>query len=108
MVENRYERTSLTQRMGWETRHVWHQTDWDAVAKDPNYLKMPQPAWLLGHDARKYASENFEAVVNHLQDGTPFVSKNVPEGYVHEEWTVETLLTIEGQTVDKDFYKVRD
>lgn len=104
----RYERTSLTQRMGWETRHIWHQTDWDAVAKDPNYLKMPQPAWLLGHDARNYAKENFEAVIHHLQEGTPFTSKNVPEGHVHEEWTVEMLLANEGQVVDENFYKVRD
>jgi len=94
--------------MGWETRHVWHQTDWDAVAKDPSFLRMPQPAWLLGHDARKYARDNFEAVVSHLQHGTPLVATNVPEGHVHEEWTVEMLLDREGKVVDKDFYKVRD
>ncbi|KAH8176724.1 FAD binding domain-containing protein [Sarocladium implicatum] len=104
----RYERTSLTQRMGWETRHVWHQTDWDAVAKDPNFLRMPQPAWLLGHDARKYAIDNYDAIVSHLQLGTEFVAKNTPDGHVHEDWTVEMLLDREGRKADKDFYKVRD
>lgn len=94
--------------MGWETRHVWHQTDWDAVAKDPNFLRMPQPTWLLGHDARKYATDNYDAVVSHLQLGTGFVAKNTPEGHVHEDWTVEMLLDREGRKADKDFYKVRD
>ncbi|KAH7394850.1 hypothetical protein BKA66DRAFT_509595 [Pyrenochaeta sp. MPI-SDFR-AT-0127] len=103
----RYERTSLTQRMGWETRHAWHQTDWDAVAADPNYLKLPQHGWVLGHDARKYARDNFEGVVHHLRNGTPFVSTNVPKGHVHEEWTVEALLQHDGQTVGKEFYRTR-
>lgn len=93
--------------MDWETRHVWHQTDWDTVASDPNYLKMPQPAWLLGHDARKYARNNFEAVVCCLRNGTHFVSTNVPEGHVHEEWTIEALLA-QGRVVGKEFYKTRD
>jgi hypothetical protein len=93
--------------MGWETRHAWHQTDWDAVAADPNYLKLPQHGWILGHDARKYARDNFEGVVRHLRNGTPFVSTNVPKGHVHEEWTVEALLQHDGQTVGKEFYRTR-
>lgn len=94
--------------MGWETRHMWHQTDWEAVAKNPEMLRLPQPAWLLGIDAAKYAEENFDAVVRHLHDGTPFVSKNVPPGHVHEDWTIETMLAHEGRKVDEVFYKTRD
>jgi hypothetical protein len=94
--------------MGWETRHAWHQTDWDAVAKDPNYLKLPQPKWLYGHDARKYATDNFEAVFLHLRGEGPLVSTNVPEGHVHEDWTVELLLAHDGKAVGKSFYKTRD
>jgi 2-polyprenyl-6-methoxyphenol hydroxylase-like FAD-dependent oxidoreductase len=91
----RYERTSLTQRMGWELRQVWHQTDWAAVRANPDLLKMPQPAWLFGGDAEKYAYDNYDAVVEHILKGTPFTSINVPEGYVHEEWTIETMMKAE-------------
>lgn len=94
--------------MSWETRHVWHQTDWNAVATDPNYLKLPQPSWIQGHDARKYARDNFDAVVSHLEKGTPSISTDVPEGYVHKEWTIESLLAREGQVIGKEFYKTRD
>ncbi|KAH7161079.1 hypothetical protein EDB81DRAFT_924424 [Dactylonectria macrodidyma] len=104
----RYERTSLTQRMGWETRHVWHQTNWDAVAANPDMLKFPQPAWLLGSDAKVYAEENFEAVKASVENGTPFVSTNVPPGHIHEDWTIESMLAHEGKLADKDFYKTRD
>ncbi|EXJ71844.1 uncharacterized protein A1O5_04345 [Cladophialophora psammophila CBS 110553] len=103
----RYERTSLTQRMGWETRHVWHQTDWEAVAKNPELLSLPQPEWLNGCDAEKYAEDKFDAVISHLQKGTPFESTNVPPGHVHEDWTIDQMLAFEGKKVDKDFYKTR-
>ena len=63
---DRYERTSLTQRMGFETRHVWHQTDWEAVSNNPEVLKFPQPAWLNGIDAGDYASRRCEEVVYEL------------------------------------------
>lgn len=94
--------------MGWETRHVWHQTDWEAVAVDPSILRLPQPAWLLGVDARQYAEENFDAAVENLRKGVPFISTNVPPGNVHEEWTIETMLSQEGKVAEKDFYKTRD
>jgi len=46
----RFERTFLTQRMGWETRHRWHQTDWCIIAANPEFVKLPQPHWLNGAD----------------------------------------------------------
>ncbi|OQU99361.1 FAD binding domain-containing protein [Cladophialophora immunda] len=103
----RYERTSLTQRMGWETRHAWHQTDWELVAKNPNALSLPQPAWLNGVDAAKYADERFNEVIAHLQFGAPFISTNIPEGHIHEDWTIEKMLAYEGKKVDENFYQTR-
>lgn len=94
--------------MGWETRHVWHQTDWDAVAANPEMLKFPQPAWLLGSDATEYAKDNFDAVISHLDDGTPFQSKNIPPGHVHKDWTIDMMLSYEGKKASKDFYQTRD
>jgi hypothetical protein len=78
--------------MGWELRQVWHQTPWDLVKAHPELLKMPQPAWLLGADAEKYAYDNYDAVVAHFEKGTPFINTNLPEGYVHEDWTIDTML----------------
>ncbi|KAL2201608.1 hypothetical protein CC79DRAFT_1377471 [Sarocladium strictum] len=50
----RFERISLTQRMGWETQHRCHQMDWDMVASNPEFLKMAQPLWLYDFDAEQY------------------------------------------------------
>lgn len=94
--------------MGWETRHVWHQTDWEAAAANPSMLKLPQPEWLLGSDSSEYAERNFEAVKSHLQNGTPFTSSNVPPGHVHRDWTIEEMLAHEGKSVEKDYYQTRD
>ncbi|KAF3009193.1 hypothetical protein E8E14_006151 [Neopestalotiopsis sp. 37M] len=104
----RYERTSLTQRMGWETRHVWHQTDWEAVAANPDMLKFPQPEWLLGSDASEYAEEKFKEVKSYLEKGTPFTSTNVPPGHVHKDWSIEEMLSHEGKAVATEFYQTRD
>lgn len=103
---NSFERTSLTQRAGWELRHRWHQTDWDAVAKDPSFLNQPQPRWLFGHDAAQYAEDSYDTMLSHIEKGTPFVSKNVPEDYVHEDWTIGQMMAREGVKAESDFYKV--
>ncbi|KAH8812869.1 hypothetical protein F5884DRAFT_671763 [Xylogone sp. PMI_703] len=100
----RFQRTSLTQRMGWETRHRWHQTPWEEVAKNPDALKLPQPAWLFGVDAAQYASDKLDEMVSHLKDGKPFETTNVPPGYVHEDWTVESMMAAEGSVTQ---YKVQ-
>ena len=94
--------------MGWETRHVWHQTDWEAVAANPDILKLPQPEWLLGSNATKYAEDNYEAIISHIQKGTPFSSSNIPPGHVHKDWTVNEMLAYEGKSVEKNFFQTRD
>ncbi|KAF5238820.1 hypothetical protein FANTH_10148 [Fusarium anthophilum] len=108
LVFRAYQRLSLTQKMGWETRHVWYQTDWETVAANPSMLKFPQPVWLLGSDASEYAEKNFEAVKLHLQNGTPFTTTNVPPGHVHKDWTIEEMLSYEGRAAAKEFYHTRN
>jgi hypothetical protein len=78
--------------MGWELRQVWHQTDWEVVKANPHVLKMQQPTWLFGADSEQYASDNYDAVVSHLNEGTPFINTNIPEGYVHQPWTIDSML----------------
>ncbi|CVL13519.1 related to maackiain detoxification protein 1 [Fusarium proliferatum] len=92
----RYERTSLTQRLGWENRHRWQQTDWDEVKKNPEFLRFPMPGWLYDADARKYAYDNAEAVIAHIKTGAPFISTNVPQGHVHQEWTMDEIVALFG------------
>ena len=65
----------------------------------------PQPAWLNGIDAGDYASRRCEEVVAHLQNGAAFSSTNIPDGFVHEDWTIEEMLAHEGKK--GDFYKTR-
>ncbi|KAJ3548980.1 hypothetical protein NM208_g569 [Fusarium decemcellulare] len=103
----RYERNCLTQRMGWETRHKWHQTDWERFANNPEYLKLPQPAWLYGSDAEAYGYDNYDAVVSHIKIGTPFHNTNIMEGYIHEDWTVNDLMNMERKVGNKDTYLVK-
>ncbi|PSN61314.1 FAD/NAD(P)-binding domain-containing protein [Corynespora cassiicola Philippines] len=105
-VFEKRERTSLTMRLGWETRHRWHRTDVEAIRKNPEIIKMPQPKWMIGHDAEKYAYEKIEEAARSVQEKTPFKSTNTYEGHVHEEWTIET--TIELETDEKSFeYRVK-
>ena len=103
---DRFERTSLTQRMGWETRHRWHQTDWEVVASNPEFLKMPQPKWLFEFDAEKYAADHLEQVVDSVENGSAFISTNVPEDHVHEDWTVEMMMALEKEQTKEHFFKV--
>jgi hypothetical protein len=50
---------------------------------------------LEGHDAEQYAKDNVDAVVSHIEKGTPSTSTNVPEGHVHEDWNVEQLIALQ-------------
>jgi len=92
--------------MGWETRHRWHQTDWDFVKTNPEFLKMPQPRWLYGLDAEKYTYDRLDDVVKSIKEGVPFESTNIPEGHVHEDWTVEMMMALESKQSQEHFYKV--
>jgi hypothetical protein len=69
-------------------------------------LNQPQPRWLYGHDAADYAEVSYDAVSSHLEKGTPFTPKNVPDGYVHEDWTIGQMMAKEGVKAEPDFYKV--
>ena len=92
--------------MGWETRHRWHKTDWEAVARNPEFLKMPQPTWLYGHDAEKYAYDRCSEAAESVTKGTKFDSSNTPEGHVHEDWTVEMMLALETTQAEEHLYQV--
>ena len=76
----RYDRVGLTQRMGVETRDIWHRTDWAHFKEDNSYLQLPQPDWIFGHDPQKYAYEEFAAAAHAVETGCPYQQRNVPMG----------------------------
>ncbi|EXJ68172.1 uncharacterized protein A1O5_08787 [Cladophialophora psammophila CBS 110553] len=92
----RFTRTNLTQRMGWELRHLWHRTDWEAVKKDPKILDFRQPYWLFGGDPEAYAYQSFDEVADCIRNNRDFVPKNVPDGYRHKNWTMEDVIDLDG------------
>ncbi|PTD06393.1 FAD-dependent monooxygenase mdpD [Fusarium culmorum] len=103
----RFERTTATQRMGWETRHKWHQTDWNLVRDNPEYLQIPQPDWLYGGDPESYSYENYDAVVEHLEKGTTFKNTNIPPGYEYTEWSTDEMMELDKQIGDETTYLVK-
>lgn len=74
----RYDRATLAQRIGIETRDAWHKTDWEAVKKNPKLLEMPRPDWLFGHDPQEYAYEEFETAAEAVETGVKYVSRSIP------------------------------
>lgn len=97
----RYERVTLTQRNGFETRHRWHKTDWKAFARDPESINLPQPDWLYSHDAEQYAQSRWKDVTAYLEGRAPhFISTNTYPGYIHEDWTIAGVMEAEKMEAD--------
>lgn len=88
----RFGRVSCAQKIGFKTREVFHNTDWDKVSKDPSIVGKPLGSWILRHDPEKYAYENYEKCANHILTGAPFENTNSVPGYKFTPWTVKELL----------------
>jgi hypothetical protein len=99
----RYERVTLCQRLGFETRHRFHMTNWEEVAKDSYWINMPQPLWQYDQDVEAYAVERWDEVRAYIQDGDEtkaFRPTNIAPGHVHTDWTVAELTKL-GATMAK-------
>lgn len=48
--------------------------------------------WLWSHDPEKYAVENYEKALFHLNEGVPFQNTNIPPGYICKPWTIAELI----------------
>ncbi|EXJ76296.1 uncharacterized protein A1O5_00804 [Cladophialophora psammophila CBS 110553] len=102
----RYDRTSTTQRMGWEVRHKWHQTDWERVKREPDFLKIPQPDWLYSANAEQYGYEKFDEVMAHIKEGKPFRNTNVPDNYQPDDWNIKTMTELDASMGTDNLYKI--
>lgn len=66
----RYDRVRKVQKTGETTRDMWHKvTDWDAVKKDPTKVQLPREDWILKHDCKQFAEDNFERVAEEIKQG---------------------------------------
>lgn len=88
----RYGRVTCAQKMGFKNREKWHNTDWDAVAKDPSVLTKQVGTWVSQHDPEQYAIDSYDKCVDHIVNGAPFANTNLPPGHTVKPWTVEELL----------------
>jgi hypothetical protein len=69
---------------------------------------MNYPHWLIGVDAGIYATEAYDEVKDHLLNGTPFVARNLPKNYTHEDWTIEKMRVQEKERASKIGSAIQD
>lgn len=92
LILDRFERVSCAQKMGFKNRELFHNTDWDAVAKDPQILGKMVGNWVVHHDPEQYAYENYADCAEHLLNGEPYENTNSVPGYRYKPWTARELL----------------
>lgn len=90
----RFERVTCAQKMGFRNRENFHNTDWDAAAKNPDSILKQVDRWVSRHDAEKYAYDMYETCADHVLNGTPFQNTNTPPGHAFKLWTVTELLEL--------------
>ncbi|KAK6369501.1 hypothetical protein LTS17_009407 [Exophiala oligosperma] len=71
-------RASLAQKMGIETREMWHRTNWELVKEQPDTVSMPNPAWLFAHSPQQYAYDEFDLALHSIETGMNYVPTNIP------------------------------
>lgn len=90
----RFERVTCAQKMGFRNRENFHNTDWDAAAKNPDSILKQVDKWVSQHDAEKYAYDKYEKCVDPVLNGAPFQNTNTPPGHTFKLWTVRELLEL--------------
>lgn len=88
----RFQRASCALKTGLKNRQLFHKTDWEAVAKNPQIVGKFVGDWIVKHDPELYVYENFGKCVNHLLMGAPFEDTNAVPGYRYKPWTVSEVL----------------
>ncbi|PHH89548.1 hypothetical protein CDD83_5807 [Cordyceps sp. RAO-2017] len=88
----RYERASCTQKMAFVNAQVLGATtDWDAVRRDPERVRLRYPRWFFRHDPEAYVDEKYEDAASHLATGADFRNTNIPPGHKFVHWTIEEI-----------------
>jgi len=77
----RYDRVARIQQLGVRNRENWHKADYsnpDEITAEK--MKLPIPKWMLGHDAEKYAHENWERTRREVEQGKEWTPKDWGKG----------------------------
>lgn len=69
-----------------------HQTNWEAVAKNPSLIEQKHGQWINSHDPEEYVEQMYWPAYYHLTSGTSFSNTNIPPGYLYRPWTIEEIL----------------
>lgn len=90
----RYERASCTQKMAFVNAQVLGATtDWDAMRKQPEKVRLRYPRWFFQHDPEAYVYEKYGQAFSHVVAGTEFRNTNIPPGHKFVHWTIEQIHT---------------
>lgn len=88
----RYERASCTQKLAFvNAQSLGQTTDWEAVRRSPEKVRLRYPRWLFRHDPEAYAHENYVDAVAHVVEGAEFHNTNIPPGHKFAHWTLEEI-----------------
>ncbi|KAF5515166.1 FAD-dependent monooxygenase fsr3 [Colletotrichum siamense] len=88
----RFERVTCAQKMGFKNRENFHNTDWDAVAKNPSSILKQVDRWVSEHNPEQYAYDSYDKCSAYILSGKPFQNTNTPPGHTFKPWTVDELL----------------
>jgi hypothetical protein len=88
----RYQRASCTQKMAFVNAQVLGgTTDWDAMRKSPEKVRLRYPKWFFRHDPEAYVYEKYGQAFAHIVAGSEFHNTNIPPGHVFVHWTIEQI-----------------
>ncbi|CAG9981058.1 unnamed protein product [Clonostachys byssicola] len=99
----RFQRTSCAQKYGFRAREIYHNIDWDEVAKNPDSIHL-WGKWMWKHDPEQYVYDNYDKCADSITSGNPFDNTNYPPGHSCKPWTVEELTQAseEGKELEYD------
>lgn len=83
---------TVLQQAGFINREELHHADLQAIEQQPsanNVGFFKQGKWVWAHDPGRYATENYQQCLEHLQTGSPFVNTNLPPGHEFHMWSMK-------------------
>jgi len=73
---DRFKRVSSAQKIDFKNRGVFHNTDWNVVAKNPEAMGKMVGDWVIYHDPEQYAYDSYKSCADHILKGAPFEHRN--------------------------------
>lgn len=74
-------------------REELHDANLEVLQQDPKNARIgffKSGRWIWGHDAERYAKDNYQMCLASLRDGGAFENTNLPPGHVYQEWSLQS------------------